>query len=201
MSANMTIDAATVKDLRDRTGCGMMDCKKALEGADGDIEVAITNLRKQGMKAAEKKSAREIREGLVTAYLHHNGRLGVLLSVGCETDFVSRGDDFQELARSLGMHIAAARPEWVSREDVPEDILEAERDVFRAQAADKPEEIQEKILAGKLDKFFAEKCLLEQPFVMDDSRTVQDVIKETIGKLGENITVADFSRFEVGAGR
>lgn len=194
------ISAADVKELRNRTGAGMMDCKKALEETGGDMEKAIEYLRMKGLAAAAKKAGRVTKEGLVEAYIHGGGRIGVLIEVNCETDFVARTEDFKALVHDLAMQVAAARPRYVKREDVPEEVIEKEKSILRAQALNegKPEKVIEKIVAGRLEKFYQETCLLEQPFIKDMERTVKDLIAEKIAKLGENIEVRRFARFEVG---
>ncbi|MGB9662111.1 MAG: translation elongation factor Ts [Moorellaceae bacterium] len=194
------ISAADVKELRNRTGAGMMDCKKALEETGGDMEKAIEYLRMKGLAAAAKKAGRVAKEGLVEAYIHGGGRIGVLIEVNCETDFVARTEDFRSLVHDLAMQVAAARPRYVRREDVPEEVVEKEKNILRAQALNegKPEKVVDKIVAGRLEKFYQETCLLEQPFIKDMDRTVKDLIVEKIAKLGENIEVRRFVRFEVG---
>ncbi|MDZ4804777.1 MAG: translation elongation factor Ts [Candidatus Eisenbacteria bacterium] len=198
----MTITANQVSELRARTGAGMMDCKRALSETNGDIDAAIEHLRKTGIAKAEKKSDREASEGLVHSYIHPGGRVGVLIQVSCETDFVAKTDDFLNLVKDLAMQVAAASPRSVRREEIPESIVAKEREVFLAQMADqkKPAAVMEKILQGKVDKFFAETVLLEQPFIKDDSKTVDIVVKEISGKLGENIVVRRFARFALGEG-
>lgn len=194
------ITANTVKELRDRTGQGMMACKKALADAAGDIDKAIDLLRKAGMATAAKKATRETKEGRVASYMHHTGKLGVMIEVNCETDFVAKGDLFTSLVRDLCMQIASANPEYLKREDVPAHITDKEKEIFREQVKDKPAAIQDKIILGKMDKWFAERCLLEQVFIRDDSKSVKDVVTEAISKTGENITVARYVRFALGEG-
>jgi elongation factor Ts len=196
----MEITAKLVKDLRTRTGAGMMDCKKALAESDGDTEKAIEYLRVKGLSKAAKKSDRATAEGLVLSYIHAGGRIGVLLEVNCETDFVARTDEFQNFTRDIAMHIAAAAPVGVAREDVPGDVIESEREVFRNMALEdgKPENIVDKIVEGKIEKFYSESALLEQPWVKDGDKKIGDLVKETIAILGENIVVARFSRFQLG---
>jgi elongation factor Ts len=198
----MTITASQVSELRARTGAGMMDCKKALSEAGGDMTVAIENLRKSGIAKAEKKADRNAGEGLVEAYIHPGGRVGVLIEVNCETDFVANTDDFKGLVRDLAMQVAAASPMVVRREEMPEAIVAKEREVFAAQLADqkKPAEVLEKIITGKVDKFFQETVLMEQLFVKDDSKTVDTLVKEVSGRLGEKIVVRRFARFARGEG-
>lgn len=196
-----TITPQMVKELRERTQAGMMDCKRALEQTGGDMEKAITYLREQGLAAAAKKAGREAAEGLIDAYVH-GGRIGVLIEVNCETDFVARTDAFQELVRDLAMQVAAARPLYVTRDEVPESVLEAERQVYRAAALNegKPEHIVDKIVDGRINRYLQEICLMEQTYIKDNDLTVQDVIKSAIATLGENITVRRFVRFERGEG-
>ncbi|AKX93794.1 translation elongation factor Ts [Neomoorella thermoacetica] len=196
------IAAADVKALRERTGAGMMDCKKALTEANGDMEKAIEYLRKKGLATAAKRAGKVASEGLVHAYIHGGGRIGVLIEVNCETDFVAKTEDFRDLVHNLAMQVAASRPEYVAREDVPEEVLAKEKEILRAQALNegKPEKVVEKIIAGRLEKFYQENCLLEQPFIKDMDRTVQDLINEKIAKLGEKIVVRRFVRYEVGEG-
>ncbi|MBO8126371.1 MAG: translation elongation factor Ts [Firmicutes bacterium] len=198
----MAITAAQVKELRERTGAGMMDCKKALQEADGDIEKAIELMREKGLAKAAKKAGRVAAEGLVDSYIHLGGRIGVLVEVNCETDFVAKTDEFKNLVKDIAMHIAAAKPEYVSREDVPESVIEHEKQIYRQQMLNegKPEKIIDNIVAGKIDKFFEEVCLLEQPFVKDPDKTVGDLLKEKVAQIGENIVVRRFVRFERGEG-
>ncbi|MBU1881365.1 translation elongation factor Ts [bacterium] len=198
----MSITAQAVKELRVKTGAGMMDCKSALVEAEGDEEKAIAILRKKGLSQAAKRSSREANEGLVEPYIHTGAKLGVLVELNCETDFVARTDEFKELARNIAMHIAATSPLAVSREDIPADVIEKEKEIFRGQmeagGQKKPPEIMEKIISGKLDKFFEENCVLEQPFVKDPDQTVGELVKALSGKLGENIVLNRFSRIKVG---
>lgn len=196
------VSAAAVKELRERTGAGMMDCKKALAETGGDMEKAIDWLRKKGLAAAAKKAGRAATEGLVASYIHGNGRIGVLVEVNCETDFVARNEAFQELVKDIAMHIAAAAPMYVRREEVDPEVLDRELEVYRGQLREqgKPEHIWDKILEGRKEKFLKEICLLEQPFVKDPDKTVQDVINEAISKIGENIVVRRFARFVLGEG-
>jgi elongation factor Ts len=196
----MAITAAAVKELRDKTGVGMMDCKKALAEADGDIEKAIDVLRKKGIAKAAKKAGRSTNEGLVYSYIHPGGRLGVLLEVNCETDFVANTEQFQQLCHDLSMHIAAAAPMVVKREEVPEDVLARELDIFKSQAMNegKPEHIAEKIVSGRIEKFYKESVLMEQEYIRDTDKTVKDVLNEVIAGLGENMSVARFQRFALG---
>ncbi len=196
----MAVDAKLVKKLRELTGAGMLDCKKALEETGGDLEAAVELLRKKGIAKAAKKAGRETKEGLIHAYIHAGGRIGVLLELNCETDFVARNELFKELANEIAMQVAAMRPRWVKREDVPKEVVEKEGEIAReaALAEGKPEHIAEKIAEGKVEKFFKEVCLLEQPYIKDDKKTVEELIKEYIAKLGENIQVRRFTRYELG---
>jgi elongation factor Ts len=194
------ITAEMVKELRVATGAGVLDCKKALAEADGDFEAAVEFLRKQGLSTAAKKSTRSTNEGLVGSYVHFSGKVAGLVEVNCESDFVARTEKFQELAKDLAMQVVAARPMFVSREDVPGDMLEHEKAIYREQMTDsgKPADIVERIIEGKLNSWYSEVCLLEQPFLKDNSQSVQDVIIDTIASLGENIRVGQFKRVEVG---
>ncbi len=194
------ITAKMVKELRDRTGAGFLDCKIALEKTGGDMEKAIEELRKMGAAKAEKKMAREANEGLIEAYIHPGAKLGVLVEVNCETDFVANTQEFRTLAHDIALQIAASDPIAVSREDIPPEIIEKEKEIYRAQVekSGKPPHVIEKIVEGKLEKFFQEKVLLEQPFIKDPSKTVGDLIKEYIARIGENIKVRRFCRFRVG---
>lgn len=196
----MAVDATLVRDLREKTGAGILDCQKALTRTGGDITKAIDFLRQKGLATAEKKAGRTTNDGLVVSYIHAGNRLGVLLEVNCETDFVAKTDDFQELARDLAMHVAAANPRHIKREDVPADILDKEKEIFLAQAKEsgKPTAILDKIVAGRLEKFYAETCLLEQPFVKDPGVTIKDLLGQKIAKLGENISIRRFTRFRLG---
>lgn len=199
----MEISASQVKELRERTGAGVLDCRNALAEAQGDLEKAAQLLRARGLAIAAQKSGRVAREGLVGAYIHGEGRLGVLVEVNCETDFVARTPEFRALVRDIAMQIAASDPRYVSREDVPAETVEAERAAYmaQAQAEGKPESVARRIAEGRLEKFFATVCLLDQPFIRDDGahpRTVGDVVKEMIAKTGENIRVRRFARFRVG---
>ena len=197
----MGISAADVKNLRERTGCGIMECKEALKKNDGDIEKAIDDLRKKGLATAAKKAGRAAKEGLISSYIHAGGKIGVMLEVKCETDFVARTDKFQELSKDICMHIAASNPLYLSREDIPEEDIEKEKEIFSAQMANsgKPAEIIDKIVTGKLEKIFYNKmCLVEQPFVKDTDKTIKDIINEGIAQLGENIYISRFTRFQLG---
>src|SRR6202046_2928132 len=201
MSEAPKIDAKLVKELREKSGAPMGDCLKALQEAKGDMEEAFVVLRKRGMASAAKKSSRTTNEGAVGTYIHAGGKIGVLLELNCESDFVARTDDFQELLRDIAMHIAAVAPRFVSREDVTAADLEREKEVYRAQAAasGKPAAIVEKMLEGKLAKFYEEFCLLDQPFIKEASQTIAQLIASEVAKLGENISVRRFARFKVGA--
>jgi elongation factor Ts len=194
------ITAALVKELRERTGAGMMECKKALVEAKGVLPEAEVILRKHGIAAAGKKSSRATRQGLIGSYIHAGGQLGVMVEVNCESDFVARTDDFKELVHDLAMHIAAADPRYLRREEVPGDVLDKERDIARERARNegKPEKILDKIVEGRLAKFYEEVCLLEQPFVKEAGTTIEQLVKSRIAKLGENIAIARFVRFKVG---
>lgn len=194
------ITAKMVKELRDKTGAGMMDCKKALGESDGDVEKAVKHLREQGIASATKKAGRATSEGLIYSYIHPGDKLGVLVEINCETDFVARTDNFRAFAKDVAMQVAAADPRVVSREDVTEELIETEKEVYRKQAEleGKPEKVIEKIVTGKLEKFFSEICLLEQPFVKDNDKTVGGIVTDTIAKLGENIQVNRFVRFRLG---
>ena len=195
-----TVTAAQVKDLREKTGAPMMDCRSALTEAKGDIEQAVIVLRKKGMASAAKKASRAANEGAVGTYIHAGGKIGVLVEINCESDFVARTDDFQELMKDIAMHIAATDPRDVRREDVTAEDLDREKDVYRAQAAatGKPAPVVEKIVEGKMSKFYEEVCLLDQPFIKDQTVAIKDMIATKVGKLGENITVRRFARFKVG---
>ena len=195
-----TISASTVKELREISGAGMMDCKKALTEASGDLEKAIDILRKTGMAKARKKSGRSAKEGIILPYIHPGAKLGVLLEINCETDFVANTDDFKNLSKDIAMHIAASAPMSVSREEIPQEILEREKEIYADQArqSGKPENIIEKMTEGRLNKFYQENVLLEQTFVKDTDKTVADLITETVAKLGENILISRFSRFQLG---
>lgn len=196
----MEITAVMVKELRQRSGAGIMDCKQALQETDGDVEESITFLRKKGLAKASKKADRQTREGSVSSYIHAGSRLGVLLELNCETDFVANTPDFQGLAKDICMHIAASRSRFVSREQVTEEDLAKEREIFAHQAKEsgKPEKIIDKIVSGKMEKFYEENCLLDQRFIKDSEVTIDELIKQKIAKLGENITIGEFARFEVG---
>jgi len=194
------VGAKQVAELRARTGAGMMDCKRALEEAGGDLEKAVDVLRKKGAAKADTRAGREASEGLVEAYIHFNGRVGVLVEVNCETDFVARTEDFKQLVRDVALHIASARPLAVRVEDLPPELVERERKIYEAQAAEekKPDAVKAKIVEGRLKKFFEEAALLEQKFVKDDTRTVGDLVKALVAKTGEAIRIRRFARFELG---
>ncbi len=196
----MEITAALVKDLRERTGAGMMECKKALQEAKGDLAEAEVVLRKRGISSAGKKSGRATRQGLIGTYIHAGGQLGVMVEVNCESDFVARTDDFKELVHDVAMHIAAADPRFLRREDVPAAVLDMEKEIARdrAKAEGKPEKVLDKIVEGRLAKFYEEACLLDQPFVKEATLTIDQLVKTKIAKLGENIGIARFTRFKVG---
>ena len=195
------IDAKQVKELRDKSGAPMGDCLKALQETKGDMEGAFVVLRKRGMASAQKKAARTTNEGAVGTYIHAGGKIGVLLEVNCESDFVARTDDFQNLMRDIAMHIAASDPRYVRPEEVTAEDLEREKDIFRSQAAatGKPAPVIEKIVEGKMAKFYEEVCLIEQPFIKDQTVTIKELVAQKVAKLGENITVRRFARFKVGA--
>jgi elongation factor Ts len=194
------ISAAQVKELREKTGAPMMDCRSALTEAKGDLEQAVIVLRKKGMATAAKKASRATSEGAVGTYIHAGGKIGVLVEVNCESDFVARTEDFQELLKDIAMHIAATDPRYVRREDVTSEDLEREKEIYRAQAAatGKPEKVVEQIVLGKMSKFYEEVCLLDQPFIKDQTIAIKDMIATKVGKLGENISVRRFARFKVG---
>ena len=194
------ISAAMVKQLREKTGAGMMDCKNALSEVNGDIEKAIELLRKKGLATAQKRAGRALSEGIIQSYIHMNGKLGVLVEVNCETDFVAKNEDFQEFAKNIAMHIAASNPLGITPEDVSEDIIEKEKEIYRAQALDmgKPENVTDKIVEGKLNKFYQESCLLNQPYVRDTDMSVADLLNELIARIGENISIKRFVRYQIG---
>jgi elongation factor Ts len=195
------ITSQMVKELRDKTNAGMMDCKKALSETAGDMEKAIDLLRQKGLAVARKRADRATSEGVVETYIHAGAKLGVMVEVGCETDFVAKNSDFQEFAKNVAMHIAASSPVAIRREEVPEDVLERERNIYRQQALDsgKPENIVEKMIGGKMDKFYGEVCLMEQKYVKNPDLSIQDLLNELIAKLGENISIKRFARFQIGA--
>ena len=194
------ITAAAVRELRDRTGIGMMDCKKALQETGGDLEKAVDYLRKQGMAAVEKRAGREAKEGVISSYIHAGSRLGVLIEVNCETDFVARTEDFQQMAKDVAMHIAAERPVAVDREALDPAAIERERSIYLEQAKNegKPDHIAEKIVQGRLDKYFQDVCLMEQSFVKNPDQTIEDLVTEMTAKVGEKISIGRFSCFRLG---
>jgi elongation factor Ts len=195
-----TISAAMVKELREKSGAGIMDCKQALAENDGDMDKAVDFLRKKGLATAAKRAGRATSEGTVQSYIHMGGKIGVMVEVNCETDFVAKTDDFMEFARNLAMHIAATNPVGITAEDVPEDVIERERSIYRDQAVEmgKPEKMIDRIVDGKLNKFFKESCLMDQPFVRDPDKTITDYLNEVIAKTGEKVTIKRFARFQVG---
>ena len=196
----MEISAAMVKQLREKTGAGIMDCKEALSECDSDTDKAIDFLRTKGLATAQKRAGRGTSEGLIQAYIHTGGKIGVLVEINCETDFVAKNDDFKEFTKNMAMHIAATNPVGISPEDVPQTIIEREKDIYRAQAREigKPEKMIDKIAEGKLNKFYKDSCLLLQPYVRDPSVSIQDVLNDLIAKIGENITINRFSRLQIG---
>ena len=196
----MSVDAKLVRDLRERTGAGMMDCKKALLESNGDLELAIEALRKSGIAKAEKKSVRDAKEGLIISYVHHGSKLGVLLDIGCETDFVAKTEGFQDLANSVAMQIAATNPMAVSKDDIPSEVVEKEREIYtdQAKSSGKRDDVVEKIVDGKVKKFVEENCLMDQSFIKDPDVKISQLIQEAIATLGENITINRFVRFALG---
>lgn len=198
----MEITTAMVKELREATGAGVLDCRKALEATGGDFEAAVAYLREKGLAEAAKKMDRMAKEGVIEAYVHPGSRVGVILELNCETDFVARTEEFRRLAHDLALHIAFAAPRYISREQVPAEVVEEERRIYRAQALEegKPENVVDRIVQGKLEKFYQSVCLLEQPFVKDEDRTVEQILKEHTALLGENIVVRRFARYELGEG-
>lgn len=196
----MTITSQMVKELRDKTNAGMMDCKKALTETAGDMEKAVDLLRQKGLAVAAKRAGRETKEGIVECYIHAGGKLGVMVEVGCETDFVAKTDDFKAFAKNIAMHIAAANPIAVNRDEVPAEVLQREKDIYVNQALEsgKPQQIVEKIVSGKVEKYLAEICLMEQKYVKNDELTVQDLLNELVAKMGENISIKNFARFQIG---
>ncbi|HEX9444771.1 MAG TPA: translation elongation factor Ts [Candidatus Binatia bacterium] len=198
----MEVNASTVKELREKTGAGVMDCKKALAECAGDLEKAVDYLRRKGLAAAAKKSSRTAAEGLVGAYIHAGGKIGVMVELNCETDFVARTPEFQALLKDVAMQVAAASPRHVRREDVPPEEVEREREIYRRQVLEqgKPEKIADKIVEGKMDRFYSEVCLLEQAFIKDPDRKVGDLLQEAVARIGENIQVRRFMRYQVGEG-
>jgi elongation factor Ts len=194
----MEIDPKLVKQLREKTNAGMMDCKRALSEASGDLEKAETILRTKGIASAGKKASRTAKEGIVASYIHLQGKVGVLAEVNCETDFVAKNENFRQFVKDITLHIAAAQPQFVSREDVPVKTVEAERAIYAAQVKDKPANVVGKIVDGKLDKFFSTVCLLEQGFIKNPDQTINDLVKSKIAELGENIVIRRFTRYQVG---
>lgn len=196
----MNITSQMVKELRDKTNAGMMDCKKALSETNGDMEKAVDLLRQKGLAIAQKRADRATSQGVVESYIHSGSKLGVLVEVGCETDFVAKTDAFVAFARDIAMHIAASNPVAVTRDDVPAELVAREREIYKAQALEsgKPENIVDKIITGKIDKFLADVCLMEQKFVKNPDLSVQDLLNELIGKMGENISIKRFARFQIG---
>ena len=196
----MNITAAAVSELRARTGCGMMDCKKALVECNGDAEKAIDFLREKGLAKAAKKADRNAKDGRIFSYIHNTGKVGVMVEIDCETDFVAKTEDFQQLGHEVAMHIAASNPQYVAPEEVPADVLEREKAIYREQLAaeGKPEKIIDKILEGKVRKFYEQVCLLEQPWIRDDEKKIKDLVIEQIAKMGGNMKIRRFSRFSIG---
>ncbi len=192
------ITAALVKELREQSGAGMMDCKKALAATGGDKEKALDELRKQGLASAQKRSARATKDGAIDSYVHMGGKIGVLVEVGVETDFVARSEPFRQFTHDLAMHVAAAAPRWVTRDEVPADVIEREKAIYAEQVKGKPENVLEKIVTGKLDKFFADTCLMEQAFIKDPDRSVEQLRTDLVGVIGENVEVRRFARFQLG---
>ena len=195
-----TISASLVKQLREKTGAGMMDCKQALTECKGDLDQAVDFLRKKGLATAQKRAGRAMTEGTVQSYIHMGGKLGVLVEVNCETDFVAKNEDFVDFARNIAMHIAASNPLGIRPEDIPEEVVNREKEIYKAQTLElgKPENVVAKIVEGKLNKFFKENCLLHQPYVRDPDMTVEDLLNELIAKIGENITIRRYVRFQTG---
>jgi len=195
-----TITAKMVGDLRAKTGAGMMDCKNALSEVEGDVEKAIELLRKKGLATAQKRAGRALSEGMIQSYIHMTGKLGVLVEVNCETDFVAKNEDFQEFTKNIAMHIAATNPLGITPEDISQEIIEKEKEIYRAQALDmgKPENVVDKIVEGKLNKFYEESCLLNQPYVRDTDISIADLLNQMIAKIGENISIKRFVRYQIG---
>ena len=194
----MGINADLVKKLREATGIGIMDCKTALIETDGDLEKATNVLRKKGLASAKKRTGRQALEGTIASYIHHGDKIGVLVEINCETDFVARTDEFKDMARNIAMHIAATNPSYISKEDVPRDVIEKEREIYSEQSKGKPEHAIEKIVNGKLEKFFAQFCLLQQTFMKDSKMSVSEYIVSKVAKLGENIKIRRFTRYQLG---
>lgn len=195
-----TISAATVKQLREKTGAGIMDCKEALSECNGDISNAVDFLRKKGLATAAKRSGRATTEGIIESYIHMDSKLGVLVEINCETDFVAKNDDFKEFAKNIAMHITATNPVSIRPEDVPKETIDKEKEIYRAQVLDmgKPEQIADKIVDGKIKKYFKENCLMNQDYVRDSNITIEDLLNEMVAKIGENITIKRFARFKIG---
>jgi elongation factor Ts len=198
----MEISIELVKDLRQRTGAGVIDCKAALQEAQGNMEAAIDYLRRKGLATAAKKAGRIAADGLVSSYIHAGGKMGVLVEINCETDFVAKTEDFQTFVKNMAMHIAAANPQYIRREEIPEEVLERERAIYRTQAQDsgKPQKVIDKIIEGKMERFYSEVCLLEQTYVRDSDLAVKELLDAMIAKVGENITIRRFARFQLGEG-
>ena len=196
----MNITSQMVKELREKTNAGMMDCKKALTDTDGDMEKAVDLLRQKGLAVAAKRAGKETREGVIEAYIHGGGKIGVMVEVACETDFVAKTDDFKAFARNIAMHVAAVSPLAVSRDEIPAEVVQREKDIYINQALEsgKPQQIAEKMVAGKMEKFLAEVCLLEQKYVKNPDLSVQDLLNELVAKMGENISIKKFARFQIG---
>jgi elongation factor Ts len=196
----MEITAAMIKELRGKTGAGVMDCKEALGETNGDMEEAMKWLREKGIKASERRASKAASEGVVTSYIHMGNRIGVLLELNCETDFVARNEDFQRLAKDIAMQVAATDPQYINKEEVPEEVIEKEKSILRTQAINegKPERVIDKIVDGRINRYYSEHCLMEQPFIRDDSQTVDELVKENIAKFGENIVVRRFKRYLLG---
>jgi elongation factor Ts len=195
-----TISAATVKQLREKTGAGIMDCKEALSECNGDISKAVDFLRKKGLATAAKRAGRATTEGIIESYIHMDSKLGVLVEINCETDFVAKNDDFKEFAKNIAMHITATNPVSIRPEDVPKEIIDKEKEIYRAQVLEmgKPEQIADKIVDGKMKKYFSENCLMNQAYVRDPNITIEDLLNEMVAKIGENITIKRFARFKIG---
>ncbi|RZB38426.1 MAG: elongation factor Ts [Desulfobacteraceae bacterium Eth-SRB2] len=195
-----TISAATVKELREKTGAGIMDCKEALSECNGDISKAVDFLRKKGLATAAKRAGRATTEGIVESYIHMDSKLGVLVEINCETDFVAKNDDFKEFAKNIAMHITATNPVSIRQEDVPKETMDKEKEIYRAQVLEmgKPEKIVDKIVEGKLKKYFKDNCLMNQAYVRDPNITIEDLLNELVAKIGENITIKRFTRFQIG---
>jgi elongation factor Ts len=198
----MEISVELVKDLRQRTGAGVIDCKTALQEAKGNMDAAIDYLRRKGLATAAKKAGRIATDGLVSSYIHAGGKMGVLVEINCETDFVAKTEDFQTFVKNIAMHIAAANPQYIRREEIPEEVLEREREIYRTQALDagKPQKVIDKIIEGKMERFYSEVCLLEQTYVRDSDLTIKELLEAMIAKVGENMAIRRFTRFQLGEG-